>query len=99
MRMNFVFTEVAAGLRRNLTMTIAMIMTTAISLGFFGAGLLVANQIGDMKELYYDKLEVSVYLQDTITAPQKKAVEAQLTASPEVETFQFLTKDQAFERF
>ncbi|MDQ1734585.1 MAG: hypothetical protein QOH56_836, partial [Pseudonocardiales bacterium] len=27
MRLNFVFTEVAAGLRRNLTMTIAMIMT------------------------------------------------------------------------
>lgn len=99
MRMNFVFTEVAAGLRRNLTMTIAMIMTTAISLGFFGAGLLVANQIGDMKELYYDKLEVSVYLQDTITAPQRAAVETQLKASPEVENYQFLTKDQAFDRF
>lgn len=99
MRMNFVFTEVAAGLRRNLTMTIAMIMTTAISLGFFGAGLLVANQIGDMKELYYDKLEVSVYLQDTITAPQQAAVKTQLDASPEVASYQFLTKEQAFERF
>ena len=32
MRMNFVLSEVATGLRRNLTMTIAMIMTTAISL-------------------------------------------------------------------
>jgi cell division transport system permease protein len=99
MRLNFVFTEVAAGLRRNLTMTIAMIMTTAISLAFFGAGLLVANQIGDMKELYYDKLEVSIYLQDDFTAPQKEEISAQLSGSPEVASFQFLTQEQAYERF
>src|SRR5829696_4774395 len=99
MRMNFVLSEVAAGLRRNLTMTIAMIMTTAISLGFFGAGLLVANQISDMKELYYDKLEVSIYLKDDINAKQQKSVTSQLEASPEVASYQFLTKEQAYERF
>jgi cell division transport system permease protein len=99
MRMNFVLSEVAAGLRRNLTMTIAMIMTTAISLGFFGAGLLVANQIGEMKELYYDKLEVSIYLKDDINARQRNAVTTQLEASPEVASYQFLTKEQAYERF
>jgi len=99
MRLNFVFTEVAAGLRRNLTMTIAMIMTTAISLAFFGAGLLVAQQIGDMKELYYDKLEVSIYLQDQITPAQREAVTSQLDASPEVESYDFLDKAQAFARF
>ena len=99
MRMNFVLTEVAAGLRRNLTMTIAMIMTTAISLGFFGAGLLVANQISDMKELYYDKLEVSIYLKDDINAKQQKSVTSQLEASPEVASYEFLTKEQAYERF
>ena len=99
MRMNFVLSEVAAGLRRNLTMTIAMVMTTAISLGFFGAGLLVANQIGDMKELYYDKLEVSIYLKDDINAGQREAVTAQLDSSPEVASYQFLTKEQAYERF
>jgi len=99
MRLNFVFTEVAAGLRRNLTMTIAMIMTTAISLAFFGAGLLVANQIGDMKTLYLDKLEVSVYLQDDATATQRAAIESQLKTSPEVESFDYLDKAAAFARF
>ena len=99
MRMNFVFTEVAAGLRRNLTMTIAMVMTTAISLAFFGAGLLVAQQIGDMKELYYDKLEVSIYLQDKVSPAQREAVTAQLDASPEVESYEYLDKAAAFARF
>lgn len=99
MRLNFVFTEVAAGLRRNLTMTIAMIMTTAISLAFFGAGLLVANQIGDMKELYYDKLEVSIYLQDDSTTAQQESISGQLSASPEVASFRFLTQEEAYDRF
>jgi cell division transport system permease protein len=99
MRLNFVFTEVAAGLLRNLTMTIAMIMTTAISLAFFGAGLLVANQIGDMKTLYLDKLEVSVYLQDTATAAQREAITSQLDASPEISSYTYLDKAAAFARF
>jgi cell division transport system permease protein len=99
MRMAFVLSEVVAGLRRNLTMTIAMILTTGISLGFFGAALLGANQISDMKELYYDKLEVSIYLKDDITPPQRQSVETELKASPEVQSYQFLTKEQAFERF
>lgn len=99
MRANFVFSEVATGLRRNLTMTVAMIITTAISLGFFGAGLLVAGQIGEMKELYYDKLEVSIYLKDNISSPQRDTLRSQLDQSPEVADYQFLTKEQAYERF
>ena len=99
MRLNFVFTEVAAGLRRNLTMTIAMIMTTAISLAFFGAGLLVANQIGDMKTLYLDKLEVSIYMQDDATSAQNASLASALKASPEVQNVQYLDKAAAFERF
>jgi cell division transport system permease protein len=99
MRANFVLSEVATGLRRNLTMTIAMIMTTAISLAFFGAGLLVARQIDEMKQIYYDKLKVSVYLKDTITDQQRSALEAELKSSPEVQNVQYLSKKQSWERF
>jgi cell division transport system permease protein len=99
MRMTFVLSEVAAGLRRNLTMTIAMILTTGISLGFFGAALLGAHQIGEMKSLYYDKLEVSIYLKDNVTEPQRQSVESALAASPEVQGYQYLNKQDAFDRF
>ena len=43
MRASFVLSEVFTGLRRNITMTIAMIITTVISLGLLGAGLLVVQ--------------------------------------------------------
>jgi cell division transport system permease protein len=99
MRANFVVSEVTTGLRRNLTMTIAMIITTSISLGFFGGSLLVAHQISQMRELYFDKLQVSIYLDDNISPPQRDTLRAELESSPEVADYQFLTKEQAYDRF
>ena len=43
MRFGFLINEVLTGLRRNVTMTVAMILTTAISIGLFGGGLLVVR--------------------------------------------------------
>jgi cell division transport system permease protein len=99
MRVNFVLSEVWTGLRRNITMTIAMILTTAVSLGLMGAGLIIAKEINQTKDLYYDKIEVSIFLVDDITAAQKSAIETKLKESPEVQTFQYESKDQAYERF
>jgi cell division transport system permease protein len=99
MRANFVVSEVTTGLRRNLTMTIAMIITTSISLGFFGGSLLVAHQISQMRSLYFDKLQVSIYLDDNITPPQRDSLRAGLESSPEVADYQYLTKEQAYDRF
>ena len=99
MRANFVLSEVAAGLRRNLTMTVAMILTTGISLGLMGTGLLIANMIGDMREIYYDKVQVSIYLADGVTDPQRDAIAAQLDSSAEVKDYIYESKDDAYARF
>src|SRR5215207_11121348 len=99
MRVNFVLSEVATGLRRNLTMTVAMILTTAISLGLMGTGLLIAGMISDMKEIYYDKVQVSIFLADDVTDEQRAAIESELEGSSEVQTFIYESKDEAFERF
>ena len=99
MRVNFVLSEVATGLRRNLTMTVAMILTTAISLGLMGTGLLIAWMISDMKEIYYDKVQVSIFLADDVTDEQRSTIEQELDASPEVADFIYESKEQAYARF
>jgi cell division transport system permease protein len=99
MRVNFVLSEVANGLRRNLTMTVAMILTTAISLGLMGTGLLIAGMISDMKEIYYDKVQVSIFLADGVTDEQRTAIESQLKDSPEVKSYIYESKDEAYQRF
>src|SRR5689334_25053237 len=99
MRVNFVLSEVATGLRRNLTMTVAMILTTAISLGLMGTGILIAKMISDMKEIYYDKVQVSIFLADNITDQQRTAIETKLKGSPDVKNFIHETKEEAYRRF
>lgn len=67
MRASFIFSEVLTGLRRNVTMTIAMILTTAISLGLFGSGLLVVQMAGKTQQIFLDRVEVQIFLTDDIS--------------------------------
>jgi cell division transport system permease protein len=99
MRLNFVLSEVATGLRRNLTMTVAMILTTAISLGLMGTGLLIAGMISEMKEIYYDKVQVSIFLTDDVTEEQRTTIQTELENSPEVANVIYESKDEAYARF
>lgn len=102
MRLKFIMSEVVAGLRRNLTMTIAMILTTAISLGLLGTGLLIKREIDAMKDIYYDKVQVSIFLANEATDENKQAIEQKLDdlkAKDVVKSVKFETKAEAYDRF
>jgi cell division transport system permease protein len=106
MRASFVFSEVITGLRRNITMTIAMILTTAISLGLLGGGLLIVRMIDKMQLIYSDKVQVMVSLTDDISATDKNCsseacstLQRQLQGAANVEGVTFENRDQTYERF
>ncbi|MCZ4498388.1 MAG: transporter permease [Marmoricola sp.] len=62
MRANFVLSGVATGIRRNATMTIAIVLSTAIALGFVGAAILANFEITKFRSTYEGELHVQVYL-------------------------------------
>ena len=110
MRAQFVLSEIGIGLRRNLTMTIAVIVTVAISLALFGSGLLIQKQVETMKSFWYDKVEVSVYLcadgstESTcsgaaITDSERQALLTDLESTQEVEQVFYESQAMAFEVF
>jgi cell division transport system permease protein len=110
MRAQFVMSEVGIGLRRNLTMTVAVIVTVAISLALFGAGLLIRAQVETMKDFWYDRVEVSVFLcgpdsvtpscsGGAVTEQQRDEIEDVLRALPQVDTVFYESKEEAYERF
>jgi cell division transport system permease protein len=72
MRANFVLSGVAAGIRRNATMTVALILSTAIALGFVGAAILANTEISRFRTTYEDKLNISVYLCTTTAFDQQE---------------------------
>ena len=110
MRASFILSEIGIGLRRNLTMTVAVIVTTAVSLAFFGFGLLFNRQVEEMKDFWYDKVEVSVFLcgQDSdapscaageVSQAQRDQIQGDLQAMPEVSNVFYESKQQAYTRF
>ena len=110
MRAQFVFSEIGIGLRRNLTMTIAVVVTVAISLALFGSGLLIRKQVETMKDFWYDKVEVSVYLcgelsqaptcgGQAVSDAQRAELEADLRAMPQVDEVFYESQQDAYEHF
>ncbi|MEO6090015.1 MAG: permease-like cell division protein FtsX [Umezawaea sp.] len=106
MRTSFVFSEVVTGLRRNVTMTIAMILTTAISLGLLGGGLLVVRMVDKMQANYQGKLEVAVLLTNDVSASDQdcssqpcSGLRSSLEKTSGVETVVFENREKGFERF
>jgi cell division transport system permease protein len=99
MRAKYVLTEVFVGLWRNVTMTIAMIITMAVSLTMLGASLMLYLQVGDMKDFYYDKVQVSVFLTSDITEQQRSDLEATLKGNPAVQSVFYEDQDTAYKRF
>ena len=61
MRAQFVISEIGIGLRRNLTMTTAVVMSVAVSLALAGAALLLRDQVNLMQGYWSGRVEVTVY--------------------------------------
>ncbi|HCT78725.1 MAG TPA: ABC transporter permease [Micromonosporaceae bacterium] len=99
MRAKYVLAEVLVGLWRNVTMTIAMMITMTVSLSMLGASLLMYLQVEDMKDYYYQQVEVSIYLKGDITDEQRQAIKTQLEGDALVKSTLYESKETAYENF
>ena len=99
MRLKYVFNEVLVGLWRNVTMTVAMIITMSVSLTMLGASVLLYLQVDQMKTYYYGEIEVSIFLKNDATPPQTEAIGQAIQNSPLVASKTFESREQAFEKF
>jgi cell division transport system permease protein len=91
-------------------MTFAVIVTTAISLSLLGVGLLSNSQVNAMKDYWYDKIEVSVYLCGSLSESpscaggvvneeQRLGIKSDLEALPVVQSVFYESQSEAYSRF
>ncbi|MDO5513289.1 permease-like cell division protein FtsX [Corynebacterium sp.] len=106
MKLGFVLREAFRGLGRNFTMTIALIITTAISLALLATGFLVTKMTEDTKAIYLDRVEVMIQLDEDISANDDdcsseacREVRALLDDADGVESVTFRSREQSFARF
>ncbi len=110
MQMQYLAGEIGTGLRRNVTMTVAVVVTVAISLALFGAALLIRAQAETMKDYWYDKIEISVFLcndfdtgatcaSGAVSDEQRATIETTLEQNPEVEQVFPESQEEAYDLF
>jgi cell division transport system permease protein len=110
MRSNFVFQEIWVGLRRNLTMTVALVVVVAISLSLLGTGLLFVKQVDRTRTYWQSQVEISVYLcykgdinpncHGAVTPAQLQSLEQRLDSMPsDVEKVTYVSQAQAYTLF
>jgi cell division transport system permease protein len=109
MRANFVIQGVFAGIRRNLTMTVALVLSTSIALAFVGAAFLANTEIQRFKVRYEGKINVSVFLCPQVftsypnchhktTPAETAALQAKLNADPRVRSQSYVSEELQLER-
>ncbi len=111
MRLQFILSETLAGLRRNLSMVISVVLVALATITLVGLGWLAQRQVDASKDYWYDKVEVSIFLcgsvssvascsDGEVTQAQKDQIQQQLDSlKPLVQKVYFESKQQAFDRF
>jgi len=107
MQLRYVFSETATGLRRNISMSVALIVTIFVSLTLVGMGLLLNQQADKAEHFWGSKLQITVFMcnqnskttncaSGEVSQPQRTAVKDTIDTNPEVASFYHQSKDQAF---
>ncbi len=111
MKARFVLSEVGKGLSRNKAMAVSVVLVTFVSLLFVGFSALAQMQVANMKDQWYDKIEVTIFMcakNDYVascnlteaTDAQIKAVADKLSSPPMsayVKDFHQESKEEAYE--
>jgi cell division transport system permease protein len=106
MQLRYVFSELGQGLRRNLSMHIAVILTLFVSLTLVGLGVLLNQQADKAAQHWGSQLQITVWLckaQDDnpactgeVTNAQREHIEEVVSDNPEVADYHFESREEAF---
>jgi cell division transport system permease protein len=106
MQFRYVFSELRQGLRRNLSMHIAVVLTLFVSMTLLGLGVLMKQQSDIATRYLGNQLQVTVYLcrdgdanpacAGQVTDEQKAAIEKAIKDNPETADVRYESQDEAF---
>lgn len=111
MRAHFVLSEVWIGLRRNLTMTVALIVVVAISLSLLGTGLLFVKQVQETRTFWQGRVQLSVYLctsdssspqctkNGATSTAERDTIRQTLQRMSQVASVTYVNQNQAYQQF
>ena len=98
-KVDYVLRETGNNLVRNVTLTLASILTVVVSLTLFGSAWLLQQGVENANERFKGGIEFIVYLKPDSTAEQRASVAKDLDDNPEVKKFNFVDQDETYREF
>ncbi|MBL8777880.1 MAG: ABC transporter permease [Acidimicrobiales bacterium] len=98
-KVDYVAREVGSNLRRNITLTLASIITVFVSLALVGVAFLTRQGVQNATQRWQGGVEFIIFMQPTATEDQLAAVQEALDESPQVDSVDFIDQQEAYEEF
>ncbi len=98
-RLDYVLKETGSNLVRNLTLTIASLLTVAIALAFVAVSFLIGTGINQSFRGLSQDVQLFVYMNPTATDEQIDSVAKSLDENPQVDTVDFLDREATYAEF
>ncbi len=110
MQLTYVFSELGNGLKRNVSMTVAVVVTIFVSLTLVGMGLLLNAQAHKAEDYWGSKLQITIFLcnqnsatpncvNGQVTPTQKASIQKVLDTNGEVASWRLQTKQEAYDKW
>lgn len=108
MQLRYVFSELWQGLRRNLTMHLAVVLTLFVSLTLVGLGLLLNAEAEKAEDYFGDLNQITVFLcneestavtcNGAVSDAQKEAILETVEENPEVDGYHVESQKEAYDK-
>ncbi len=98
-RLGYFARETLVSLRRNLLMTIAGILTVAVSLALFGGILMLSRWVNHGTAQIKGGVRAEIFMNVDATNPQIAEVRSALKSDPQIKSWRFLDKQAALREF
>jgi len=99
MKVDYVARETASNLGRNLSITVASVLTVAVSLALVGGSLMLRTGIENATKRWQGGIEFVIFMNVDASQDQLDAVARALDETPEVANFRFVDKEESKEEF
>jgi cell division transport system permease protein len=98
-KVDYVVRETATNLTRNVTLTLASILTVVVSLTLFGSAFMLNQGVNNANDRFKGGIEFIVFLQPESTPEQKASVQDDLEANPDVRDVTYVDQDETYDEF
>lgn len=99
LKIDYLVRETTSNFRRNITITLASVMTVAVSLALVGASLMLRQGVENATARWQGGVEFVIFMKIDATDAQIDSLRADLESSPQIDGVTYVDKTQAYEEF